>query len=67
MFFFLSIRSLIFAFLPILLQVSPQWHYTVVSFLPVILIPIGISVRKFREESLNKQTMKLPEKKKEKK
>jgi hypothetical protein len=63
MFFFLSIRSLVYAFLPILIALSPEWFTIVTSLLPLILIPIGLAVRKFRTESLNKQIMRLPGKK----
>lgn len=33
-----------------------------IIFLPLILIPLGFAVRKFRRESLTDQSMKLPKK-----
>jgi hypothetical protein len=60
----LSILFFIFAFLPIFLDLDPDTHANIVSFLPLITIPLALAVRRFRSESLQKQSMPLPKEKK---
>ena len=67
MLLFLSILFFVLAFLPVLLDLNTSVHKTVVSALPIILLPVGFAVRVFRIESLSKQSMRLPDKKKLKK
>lgn len=60
MFVCLSIQFLAYAFLPVLLETDAESHKVAVTWLPLILVPVGITVRLFREQSLKKQTMDLP-------
>jgi heme O synthase-like polyprenyltransferase len=50
------------AFVPIFYQLNKDVHAVFVSYLPLVLVPLGLALRKFRKESLTKQTMKLPDK-----
>ena len=61
----LSIVFFVLAFLPILLVLDTDVHKSAVGFLPLLLVPLTLAVRKFRSESLRKQVMKLPKAKKE--
>ena len=63
----LSVIFFVMAFLPVILELDTNVHKTAVGLLPIILIPLGFIVRKFRSESLHKQIMKLPKKKPEEK
>lgn len=60
--FTLSLLFLYLSILPILLEVDPRTHRFLLSLMPFVLIPVGICARKFRCESLRRQTMKLPKK-----
>lgn len=62
----LSVLFFGLAFLPVLLLLDKEVHQITVSSLPIILLPVGFAVRWFRSESLRRQTMKLPSKRKKK-
>lgn len=61
MFVCLSALFLFYSFVPALFISNPTVHSYVIQFLPIVLIPVGFAVRKFREESLRKQKMDLPD------
>ncbi len=62
MFLSMSIFFFVLAFLPVVLETDPLAHKLAVSWLPLILIPVGLTTRTFRSESLRKQSMELPDK-----
>ena len=61
MFSFLSALFFFYSFIPALYESNPQIHMVVIQFLPIFLIPVGFAVRRFRDESLRKQKMDLPD------
>ena len=61
MFTCLSVLFLFYSFVPALFISNSTLHSYVILFLPIVLIPVGFAVRKFREESLRKQKMDLPD------
>ena len=62
LFFVLGLLFSFMAFLPILLIFSNDGHTTFTLLLPLLIIPVGYFVRRFRCESIKETKMTLPKK-----
>jgi len=56
--FFSSLVFFYLSALPLILKLNPVVHLSAVMFIPVPLIPLGLSLRKFRQESLRRDIVK---------